>query len=166
VIGEILIKSPFLFDGYYLQPVETARALRHASYHTADLGFLYEGEIFVTGRQDDLVTVYGRNYYAHDIEAIASTVVGVIRGRCCAFAVASKTTGTNGVILIAETDSVDDVTLVRRIRETVLGDCGLAINQVLLKEPGFLVKTTSGKMSREANRSRFLQTQAGERHHD
>ena len=68
--------------------------------------------------------------------------------------------------MVAETHSGNDMELVRRIRETVLGDCCLAINQVLLKEPGFLIKTTSGKISREANRSRFLYSDVDGYHHD
>jgi fatty-acyl-CoA synthase len=157
MIGEIVIRSPFLFSGYYRQPEVTARAMRSGWYHTGDLGFRHAGELFVTGRKDDLLIVYGRNYYAHDIEGIVNTVEGLIPGRCVAFAVSGDAIGTNQVILVAETQSVENLALVRRIRETVLAECGLALYQVLLKEPGWLVKTTSGKISREANRRRLLQ---------
>jgi fatty-acyl-CoA synthase len=157
-VGEITIRSPFLFSGYYRQTEKTAHALRLGWYYTGDLGFLSEGELFVTGRNDDLLIAYGRNYYAHEVESIANTVSGLIPGRCVAFAVTSETAGTNHVILIAETYAAGDLTLVRRIKETVIGECGLAIHQVLLKEPGWLIKTTSGKISRGANRDRYLQS--------
>lgn len=160
-IGEITIRSPFLFSGYYRQPEKTADALRLGWYHTGDLGFISGGELYVTGRKDDLLIAYGRNYYAHEVESIVNTVSGLIPGRCVAFAVTSETAGTNHVILIAETHAAGDLTLVRRIKERVLGECGLAINQVLLKEPGWLIKTTSGKISRGANRDRYIQFSIG-----
>jgi acyl-coenzyme A synthetase/AMP-(fatty) acid ligase len=82
----------------------------------------------------------------------------VIPGRCAAFAVPSEVMGTNQIILVVEAKSVQDQTLVRRVRETVLAECGLALNEVLVRAAGWLIKTTSGKVSREANRTRYLRS--------
>ena len=159
-VGEVVIRSPFLFSGYYGQPEKTERALRNGWYHTGDLGFMHEGELFVTGRKDDLLIAYGRNYYAHEIESIVSRIDGLIPGRCAAFAVPSEMMGTSQIILVVEGWAVEDQTLVGRIRETVLAECGLALNEVVVCAAGWLVKTTSGKVSREANRARYLRLKA------
>ena len=104
---------------------------------------------------------YGRNYYAHEIESLANNVEGIIPGRCVAFTVPSDLFGTNLVVLVAETNMELSRGLERRIRETVLIGSGLALNQIELQKPGWLIKTTSGKISRDANRRRFLERNRG-----
>jgi acyl-CoA synthetase (AMP-forming)/AMP-acid ligase II len=157
VIGEVVIRSPFLFDGYFRQPEKTAAALQKGWYHTGDLGFMESGELFLTGRKDDLLITYGRNYYAHDVESIANQVKGVLPGRCVAFGIPDDVIGTSQVVLVTETSSKEDPTLAGRIREAVLAQSGLALSYVQLSEPGWLIKTTSGKISRSANRGRYLE---------
>ena len=156
-VGEIAIASDFMFSGYQSQPQLTESRLRAGWYYSGDLGFLHEGELYVTGRKDDLLIVYGRNYYAHEIEAVAGKVEDIVPGRCVAFAIPNTMTGTSHAILIAESrGGTDQRRLVRRVREAILADCGLALHQVVLREPGWLVKTTSGKISRELNRARYI----------
>jgi acyl-CoA synthetase (AMP-forming)/AMP-acid ligase II len=157
LIGEVAIRSPFFFDGYYRQPKKTATALQKGWYYTGDLGFMDSGELFLTGRKDDLLIAYGRNYYAHDLESIANQVMGVVPGRCVAFGIPSDVIGTSQVVLVTETSSKEDPTLAGRIREAVLAQTGLALSHVQLADPGWLIKTTSGKISRSANRSRYLE---------
>jgi acyl-coenzyme A synthetase/AMP-(fatty) acid ligase len=89
-----------------------------------------------------------------------SRIDGLIPGRCAAFAVPSEMMGTSQIILVVEGWAVEDQTLVGRIRETVLAECGLALNEVVVCAAGWLVKTTSGKVSREANRARYLRLKA------
>ncbi len=156
-VGEIAVRSPFVFSGYYRLPEKTERALRGGWYFTGDLGFVESGELFVTGRKDDLLIAYGRNYYAHDIEAVANTIQGLIPGRNVAFAIVSDAAGTQQIVLAAETMTPHDHALVRRARETVLAASGLALTDVFLCEPGWLIKTTSGKIARGANLERYLE---------
>ena len=117
--------------------------------------------MYITGRKDDLIIAYGRNYYAHEIEAVASAVDDVLPGRCVAFSVPSAVAGTQQAVLLAETRAADPAPLVRRLREAVLASTGLALTQIDLRPPGSLVKTTSGKISREANRVQFLGARGG-----
>lgn len=162
-IGEVAISAPFLFDGYYRQQSLTDLKLREGWYYSGDLGCMVDGELYITGRKDDLIIAYGRNYYAHEIEAVASAVDGVLPGRCVAFAVPSPVAGTQQAVLLAETRAQDPAPLVRQLREAVLASTGLALTQVVMRPPGTLVKTTSGKISREANRSEFLESRSGAR---
>ena len=160
-IGEVAIAAPFLFDGYYRQHSLTESKLRNGWYHSGDLGCLVDGALYITGRKDDLIIAYGRNYYAHEIEAVASAVDDVLPGRCVAFSVPSVVAGTQQAVLLAETRAPDPAPLVRRLREAVLASTGLALTQIDLRPPGSLVKTTSGKISREANRAQFLGARGG-----
>jgi fatty-acyl-CoA synthase len=157
-LGEIAISSPFLFSGYYRMLEKTARVLREGWYYTGDLGFLQSGELFVTGRRDDLLIAYGRNYYAHDIEGVVNSLEGLIPGRCVAFAAPSEVAGTNQIVLVAETKTPSDHALARQIRESVFAASGLALSDVFLREPGWLIKTTSGKIARGANLARYLES--------
>ena len=159
-IGEVVISAPFLFEGYYRQPALTEQKLRDGWYYSGDLGCLVDGELYITGRKDDLIIAYGRNYYAHEIEAVASGVDAVLPGRCVAFAVPSPVAGTQQTVLMAETRAEETAPLVRQLREAVLASTGLALTQVVLRPPGALVKTTSGKISREANRTQFLEARS------
>jgi acyl-CoA synthetase (AMP-forming)/AMP-acid ligase II len=160
-IGEVAIAAPFLFDGYYRQPSLTGLKLRDGWYYSGDMGCLVDEELYITGRKDDLIIAYGRNYYAHEIEAVASGVDDVLPGRCVAFAVPSPMAGTQQTVLMAETRAEDGAPLVRQLREAVLASTGLALTQIVLRPPGTLVKTTSGKISREANRTQFLNARSG-----
>ncbi len=157
-IGEVAISSDFLFEGYYRLSELSARKLEAGWYYSGDIGFLHCGELFITGRTDDLISVYGRNYYAHEVEALASAVEGVVPGRCVAFAVTNAAAGTNQVVLVAESRGpADQHTALRRALATAVADgCGLALHRVQIVAPGWLIKTTSGKISREKNRERFI----------
>lgn len=156
-VGEILIRGTSLFAGYHRLPEQTARKLRDGWYHTGDLGFLWQDHLYVTGRTDDLITVYGRNYYAHEIEEIVNDVPGVIPGRCVAIDVPAAELGTNQIIVMLETrDEGAARTLSRLVKNRVAAAMTLVVNSVVVDPPGTLAKTTSGKISRELNRLRYL----------
>lgn len=157
-IGEINITSPFVFDGYYKLPEKTAERLRDGWYRTGDMGFLLDGELFVTGRMDDMLIVNGRNYYAHEIEAIVNNVRWVLPGRNVAIGVEDVLTDATAVIVLAECSPDADVAqLGQEIRRRVLETLGLAIHSVFPLAAGQLVKTTSGKISRTKNKELYVQ---------
>lgn len=156
-VGEIVIRSPSLFSGYNQLPELTARKLVEGWYYTGDLGFLDAGELFVTGRVDDLIIVYGRNYYAHEIEEAANLVDGVAPGRIVAFGVDSAVTGTTEVIILAELlDDAEPADIRRGMKATVLDRLGLTVQAVEFLPRGQLAKSTAGKISRDRNRANYL----------
>lgn len=160
-IGEICIRGACLFEGYYLLPDMTADKLKGEWYHSGDLGFLHEGELYVTGRLDDLIIVRGRNFYAHDIEAIISKLPGIKPGRVVVFSVENSAIGTQDVICLAEVNDLDadPVTLRRLAKSEVETQSGLVLAKFQLHPVGTLVKTTSGKISREMNMKLFVEEQ-------
>jgi fatty-acyl-CoA synthase len=156
-IGEICLRSPFMFDGYYKLPETTAERLRDGWYHSGDMGFVAGGELYVTGRMDDMLIVNGRNYYAHEIESIVNEVPGTVPGRNVAIGVDERRTDATVVVVLAECrPDADDAALGIEARRRVLESLGLAIHSVVPLNQGEMIKTTSGKISRTKNKELYL----------
>ncbi|MCK4898187.1 MAG: AMP-binding protein, partial [Anaerolineales bacterium] len=93
-IGEISIKSDCMLTGYYNRPNLTQKAFLDGWYLTGDLGYLANGELYITGRKKDLIIVGGKNIYPQDIERLAEEITGVYPGRVVAFGVFNEQIGT------------------------------------------------------------------------
>lgn len=151
-IGEICVSAPFLFGRYYpSQPPEKIDGY----FRTGDLGFVRDGEIYISGRIKDLIIMNGRNFYAHDIEAVAGSVEGVKKGRCVAFGLDGVTPGTESIAIVAETEGE---VAVQDVSRAVIDQLGISAAVIELVPPGWLQKTTSGKISRQENKSKYLAT--------
>lgn len=158
-VGEIVVAGDCLFSGYYKLEDETRRKLRAGWYHTGDTGFIHEGDLYVTGRKNDLIIVHGRNYYAHEIEFIVNQAPGVHAGRNVAVGWFRPEIGSEDVVVIVEFDELertDGVAVIRDIKEALLTQAGLQVFDVCLVPPGWLVKTTSGKISRIENLNKYI----------
>ena len=154
--GEIEVASAVMFDGYHhgeSQPVDPPVNGWRAS---GDIGFIHKGELFVCGRTMERLVVHGRNIFAGDVEALVSTVPGVKPGRAVALAVADTVSGADGawVMLEAKTplpDPADREALKRAVLRAVEGALDLTLQGVEIGPPGWLAKSTSGKMGRSQN---------------
>ena len=173
-VGEIIVRGPFVFDCYYNNPEATQAARIGDWYKTGDVGFVYEGELYICGRTKELVIVHGRNYYLHDIEEIVSGVPAVIPGRAVAIGVEDPGDGAEEILLLVETEydlAAPDTEeahkeLRRAIKRSVFNMLELMPRHVEFVPRGWLVKTTSGKISRVENlrryREKVTQTTASE----
>ncbi len=157
-VGEISVTGDCLFDGYFKLPGETQKKLRDGWYQTGDLGFLHAGELYVTGRKNDLIIVHGKNFYAHELEHLVNQVPGVHPGRNVATGLFRPEVGTEEIIIIAETDpnNANQPALITAIKESLLNESGLLVFDVHLVSAGWLIKTTSGKLSRVDNLNKYL----------
>ena len=154
--GEIVIAGPSLFEGYLALPERTAEVLHDDGYHTRDLGFVVDDELFVLGRVDDLIIAYGRNFMAHEIEATVSAVDGIKPGRVVAFGL--DTPGASGremAVLFELLDGTEPTAAVAAVRRAIDASAGLLPRYVEVAPLGSLKKTTSGKISRSLNRAEF-----------
>ncbi|HEY2942003.1 MAG TPA: GNAT family N-acetyltransferase [Vicinamibacteria bacterium] len=168
-VGEIWVRGPGVAKGYWRRPEQTAAAF--AAFladgggpylRTGDLGFVHEGELFITGRLKDVIVVRGRNHYPQDVEATAEAAHrGVRPGRATAFAVYEG--GEERLVLacevarpLAERAAAE---LSRAIGEAVAARHGLTLHALCLLEPGGLPRTPSGKPRRQACRRLFLEGQ-------
>ncbi len=158
-VGEIALQSNCMLTGYYRRPDETQKAFLDGWYLTGDYGYLLNGELYVSGRKKDLIIVGGKNIYPQDLERLAMAVDGVHPGRVVAFGVFDEVSGTEEVVIVAEVDT-DGAAERRRIAENVHWEVrrGSAIvpRQVHLVGPRWLIKTSSGKTARGANRDKYL----------
>lgn len=147
--GEVLVSGPACMAGYHNDPVATGQALRDGWLHTGDLGFVADDQLYLTGREKDLVIQHGRKFHPYDIERVAAASVDAPPNGAAAF------TGTDDVlIVVVETASgVDDVE--RKVRGELLAVLGVRPHRVVQVGPGELPRTSSGKIRRTLCVERF-----------
>ncbi len=161
IVGEITLQSDCMLTEYYHRPDATALAMHAGWYFTGDLGYLDPptGELFVTGRKKDLIIVGGKNVYPQDLERLADEVPGVHAGRTVAFGVFDAGAGTEEVVLLAESDVIGEDAqndLALAVRQFITQNSDVAVRVVEIMPHGALLKTSSGKIARGANRERYL----------
>jgi fatty-acyl-CoA synthase len=155
-VGEIELRGASVTPGYYRNPEASAQAFRHGWLRTGDLGYQVEGQLVVCGRLKDMIIVGGRNVFPEDIERAAASVPGVRAGNVIAFGVEGRA-GREKVVVVAEVRQASGAEGIRRqvasaVRQTV----GLALEDLVLVEPGSLPKTSSGKLQRSVCRRQYL----------
>jgi acyl-CoA synthetase (AMP-forming)/AMP-acid ligase II len=159
-IGEIVLKSNCMLNEYYNRPDITKKAfLSGGWYMSGDYGYLYNGEIFVAGRKKDMIIVGGKNIYPQDLETLACEVPGVHPGRTVAFGLFDESQGTEEVVIIAEVDTNDENEHERvadEIRAHVTKNSAIAMRHVRVVGPKWVLKTSSGKVARTANKEKFI----------
>ena len=160
-VGEILIKSDCLFDGYYNRPDLTERALVDGWYHSGDLGFLLDDELYVVGRKKDLLIIGGENIYPQDLEEIACAHPSIHDGRALAIGLYDPDLGTEVVLLVAEVERLellkDASTIESEVRSQIVAATGVSVRKLFLKPPKWIVKSTAGKPARSTTQDKLLQ---------
>ena len=166
-IGEVWVRGPSIARGYWNRPVETERTFGarcsggdgEPFLRTGDLGFLHDGQLFVTGRLKDLVIVRGRNLYPHDIElTVGHSHPSLSPEWGAAFTVAVD--GEDRLVVVHELvrnsrRGADLDQVVRSIRQRVVESHDLSIHALVLVRPGGIPRTTNGKIRRTACRDLF-----------
>jgi amino acid adenylation domain-containing protein len=169
-VGEIWVSGPSVALGYWKRPEVTEREMRAVLageeegprfLRTGDLGFLRDGELFVTGRLKDLIIIRGRNHYPQDLELTAERAHPDLRaGNAAAFAVDVE--GEERLILALEVerrvrgDREILAEVAEAVRRAVAEEHEVQVAEVVLLKPGSLPKTSSGKVQRHACRAGYL----------
>ena len=169
-VGEIWLAGPAVARGYRNAPfvAQAAFEARLADgagpwLRTGDLGFVRDGELYITGRLKDLVIVNGRNIYPQDVEMLVEEVAGFLEpNRCAVFGVDDGGQERLAIVLEADRRLVriarrgrDDAAslaqldaLVGRIRSAVASRFGTTVELLVLVRPGSFPRTSSGKVQR------------------
>lgn len=159
-VGEILIQSDSMLNGYYNRPDITAKVLRDGWYCSGDLGFVLDGEVFVVGRKKDLIIVAGENIHPHDVEEIVSSHPLIHEGRVVAFGIPNPELGTEEIVIVAELleeeNLANSLTIERDLRNAIVGELGVSARLIYLKPPRWIVKSTAGKPARSTTREKLL----------
>lgn len=162
-MGELAIRSGCLFSEYFHRPDLTAHAFHEGWYLTGDYGYVADGEVYVTGRKKDLIIVGGNNIYPQDLEFIADGVPGVHPGRTVAFGLENAEMGTEDVVIVVEAEAgADPEQIQEAVRAAIAQQSDCIARTVYVVPPMWLIKTSSGKISRTRCKAKFLEeTEAG-----
>lgn len=164
-VGEIWVGGPTIARGYWRRPEESAAAFgvhiasdddRIGYLRTGDLGAMIEGDLCVTGRIKDLIILAGANHYPQDIERTAQAAHPALRvDGGAAFGIAGDD-GTEQVVLVQELARTqrrgDPAPVFSAISTSVWQTLELQLSRIVLVEPGAVLRTSSGKIQRSANR--------------
>jgi acyl-CoA synthetase (AMP-forming)/AMP-acid ligase II/acyl carrier protein len=167
-IGEIWVSGSSVAKGYWNQP-ELTQATFYATLgdseehylRTGDLGFLKDGELFVTGRLKDVIIIRGRNFYPQDIELSVEQAHPALRSNATA-AFSAEIEGEERLVVVQEVErtyvrklNVDET--IEAIRRAVSKDHELQVHTIVLLKPGRILKTSSGKIQRQACKRGYLE---------
>ena len=152
-IGRVLVRGPSLMEGYLGQRRATARAMRDGWLDTGDLGFVADGDLYLTGRAKDVLILRGRNHSPVEVEHAVDTVDGVRAG--CAAAVSFMPENAERELLLVMVEARRSVPeseylqIAEKVSRAVLAATGLEPDSVDIVEPGALPRTSSGKIRRQ-----------------
>ncbi len=164
IVGEIWLRSPWTFAAYEGRGRQASGFDAQGFFRTGDLGFRYEGELFVLGRRDDTMIVAGVNVWPEDLESIASATEGIVPGRVAAFGIDDPLHGTQQIVVLAETRAPPGPArgrIQRRLHDALARAIDVPVAAVWLVDYRSLVKSTAGKISRRLNREEFAKGEAG-----
>ncbi|MBN6036640.1 fatty acyl-AMP ligase [Amycolatopsis sp. 195334CR] len=165
-VGEIWVRGENVGRGYWRNPQASAGVFGlpldgvDGWLATGDLGVLFDGELYVTGRSKDLVIVDGRNHYPQDIEQTVEAHPAVRRHSAAAFAIPLDE-GEAAVVVLERAKNLapDEANLVaatEALRAEVATRHGLKLTDLVFLAPGEVPRTSSGKISRSSCRARYL----------
>ncbi len=157
--GEVEFRGPSATSGYFRDPDATAALFDGTWLRTGDLGYRASGDLYLTGRSKDLMTVAGRNLHPEQLEAEVGRIPGVRKGCVAVFGVPDPSTGTERLVVLAETHLTDEEelrSLRGRILDTTVDVLDTPAGDVVLAPPGAVLKTSSGKIRRSECAQRYL----------
>ena len=168
-VGEIWVSGSTVAQGYWRRPDQTHETFQaYLAYtgegpflRTGDLGFIKDGELFVTGRLKDVIIIRGRNHYPQDIELVVQQSHPALRPSCgAAFTV--EVNGEERLVVVQEVErtwlrKIDVEMVARCIRKAVVQQHELYVHAIALIRTGSIPKTSSGKIQRRACRAKFLE---------
>jgi fatty-acyl-CoA synthase len=164
VEGRILFRGPSVTEGYFRNVAATSAAVSDGWMDSGDLGYVADGELFVTGRRKDMIKKAGRNLYPQEVEELVGDLPGIRKGCVAAFGVPDPETGTERLVVIAEsreTAAARCAALRAAVLDRVVAALGIPADVVEIRAPGTVLKTSSGKIRRSATREAYLEGKLG-----
>lgn len=168
-VGEIWLKSPSVAKGYWNKPELTETQFKAylpdtkegPFFRTGDMGFLYNDELYVSGRLKDMIIIRGKNYFPQDIELKVEQADESLR-EGCGVAISTEIDNEEQLVIIQEVKreylkTIDVEKVQQAIRRAVFADIGIQPQNIVLIKPSTLPKTSSGKLQRSQAKTYYLE---------
>ena len=163
-VGEIWIDGSSKCKGYWNRPDLTKEIFEayiqgysNTWLRTGDLGFVYQGELYICGREKDMVIIRGLNYYPHDIEAIVEEDEGIRNGSVAAFS--RQLQGGESLVVVAGLKNKKATPDARAINARMLNYLGIRVETFVFVPARTIAKTSSGKIMRSQTKDHFLRNE-------
>ncbi len=153
--GRLQFQGPSATSGYYRNPEETRKLFAGDWLDSGDYAYLVDGEVYLSGRVKDMIIRGGRNIFPYDLEQAVGNIPGIRKGCVAVFGSADRASGTERLIVLAETRETGDAAreqLQHKINEVAVDVLGMPVDDVVLAPPHTVLKTSSGKIRRVASR--------------
>ncbi len=163
--GCLQFRGPSVTSGYYRNPEATKALFIGDWLDSGDLAYIADGDIFITGRNKDVIIRAGRNVYPPEVEEAVGNIEGIRKGCVVAFAAKDQHYSTERLVVLAETRITDLVikqALINQISEISSDLIGLPPDDIILAPPHTILKTSSGKVRRSACRELYEQNLIGQ----
>lgn len=156
--GRLQFCGPSATSGYFRNPEETRRLFNGKWLDSGDLAYIADGELYLTGRSKDIIIRAGRNLYPHELEEAIGEIDGIRKGRVAVFGSNDPVSGTERLIVLAETREAETSAL-EHLRSQINAIATDLVNappdEVVLAPPDTVLKTSSGKIRRAASRELY-----------
>jgi len=156
--GRLQFRGPSATSGYLHNPAATQALFEGDWLNSGDLAYVSEGDLFVTGRTKDVIIRAGRNLYPHELEEAVGDIPGIRKGRVAVFGASDPNTGTERLVVLAETrekDPAERERLQQKINTIASELIGGPADDIVLARPNTVLKTSSGKVRRSACRELY-----------
>ena len=156
--GRLQFKGPSATSGYFRNPEQTKKLFAGDWLDTGDLAYLAEGGLYLSGRAKDVIIRGGRNLYPYELEQAVGALPGIRKGCVAVFGSIDSASGTERVVVLAETRETEAGALEalrRSINDRAVDLIGLPADDIVLAPPHAVLKTSSGKIRRAASREYY-----------
>ena len=156
--GQLQFRGPSATSGYYRNPEATKTLFAGDWVNTGDRAYLFQGRLYLTGREKDIIIRGGRNISPYELEEAVGDLAGVRRGCVAVFGATDAVGGTERVVVLAETrerDAARHQELKGKINDLAIGLIGAPVDDIVLAPPHTVPKTSSGKIRRVAAREYY-----------
>ena len=160
--GRLEFRGPSATSGYFHNEAKTRELFRGGWLDSGDQAYIANGDVFITGRIKDIIIRAGQHVYPHELEEAVGDIAGATKGAVAAFGVSDRASGTERIVLLAETAQTATAeleSLKARARAVVTEIIGSPPDDIVFVEPGTVPKTSSGKIRRAAAKEHYLAQQ-------
>ncbi len=162
--GRLEFRGPSTTSGYYQNDTKTRELFHDGWLDSGDRAYIAGGDVYITGRVKDIIIRAGRHLYPQEIEEAVANIPGIRKGGVAVFSIADERSGTERVIVLAETREEDTArrgVLQKQVHELVTEIAGTPPDEIVLAPPQTVPKTSSGKIRRSAAKEIYTSGRIG-----